>query len=236
MLVPDHPTECHDHLGQRARSAPRVGVVTDRTLFAALLGTALTVVGRIDPNDPRSEATLSIVGQADLLVMDGELRGPAEVIDSLCAQAARCSLPILVVGRCTSPTQMATWVERGVGAFVDDDASIDHLVETARQLSLGHTVLGVSVRESLLRELRSSRAKEHERFAAFESLTKRERDVLRHLAMGISPDEVANASFVSLNTIRTQIRGILAKLDVSSVVGAVALAYRTGWLDADLAP
>jgi two-component system, NarL family, nitrate/nitrite response regulator NarL len=95
-------------------------------------------------------------------------------------------------------------------------------------------VIGVSVRESLLSELRTTRARSQDRFAAFESLTKRESDVLRELAVGSSPEDVAKSSYVSVNTVRTQIRGILAKLDVSSVVAAVALAYRTGWLDADL--
>ena len=215
--------------------APRTVVVTHRNLFAELLSAVLPVVGQIDPFDAAENVPAAFGNQAKLLVIDGMLEGHGEAMTALCRQAILRSMAVLVVGQCSDQTEMATWVERGVGAFVGDGATKNDLIETARQLALGHTVLGVSIRESLLSTLRTTRAKDQERFAAFESLTKRERDVLRHLALGISPEDVAKSSFVSLNTIRTQIRGILAKLDVGSVVGAVALAYRTGWLDADLA-
>ena len=235
MFVPDGKSQLRDHAAP-VTAAPRSLVVSDRTLFADLLGAALPVVGRIDPGDTGEDLSAAFVNHAQLLVIDGMLDGHDQAMTALCRYAVLRSMAVLVVGKCGDQTEMAMWVERGVGAFVDDSSTKEQLVETARQLALGHTVLGVSVRESLLSKLRTTRAKNQERFAAFESLTKRERDVLRHLALGISPEEVAKSSYVSLNTIRTQIRGILAKLDVGSVVGAVALAYRTGWLEADLAP
>ena len=92
----------------------------------------------------------------------------------------------------------------------------------------------MSVREGLLSRLRTQRQSDAERNALFTGLTRREAQVLRELALGTSPEEVARTSFVSLNTVRTQIRGILAKLGVTSVVAAVALAYRTGWMTPDL--
>lgn len=239
MLAPDCQAEPRDLPAapmSTPTSAPRTVVVTDRTLFAAFVGTALPVVGRIDPNCPDADLPAKFAGDAQLLVIDGSLRCQSDALDPVFNFANRNAISVLVVGLRRDQTEMATWVERGVGAFVDDSATIEQLIETARQLALGHTVLGVSVRELLLSELRATRAKNQERFAAFESLTKRERDVLRQLALGVSPEDVARTSFVSLNTVRTQIRGVLAKLDVGSVVGAVSLAYRSGWLQADLAP
>lgn len=235
MLATDRKTEPQDHSDSPVR-APSTIVVTERTLFAAFVATALPVVGRIDPHCPEPDFRNTMTGEARLLVVDGSLNGQDEALEPAFRLADRLAIAVLVVGARRDQTEMATWVERGAGALVDDNATIEQLIETARQLALGHTVLGVSVRESLLSELRATRAKNQERFAAFESLTKRERDVLRHLALGTSPEDVARVSYVSLNTVRTQIRGILAKLDVGSVVGAVSLAYRTGWLRADLAP
>ncbi len=239
MLAPDchaEPGDLSGPLTSTSTSTPRTVIVTDRMLFAAFVGTALPVVGRIDPTCPDAHMPAAFAGDAQLLVIDGSLRCQSDALDPVFHLASRHAVSVLVVGLRRDRTEMATWVERGVGAFVDDSATIEQLIETARQLALGHTVLGVSVRESLLSELRATRAKNQERFAAFESLTKRERDVLRQLALGVSPEDVARTSFVSLNTVRTQIRGVLAKLDVGSVVGAVSLAYRTGWLHADLAP
>ena len=99
-----------------------------------------------------------------------------------------------------------------------------------RNAQLDHQLLGVAVREGLLANLRARRYEEELRHAPFRSLTKRESAVLNHLAEGASPEEIARVSFVSLNTVRTQIRAVLTKLGVNSVVAAVAAAYRTGWL------
>ena len=44
-------------------------------------------------------------------------------------------------------------------------------------------------------------------------------------------EAIARASYVSLPTVRTQIRGILVKLGVGSQLAAVGLAIERGWLD-----
>ena len=111
--------------------------------------------------------------------------------------------------------------------MLTDAAPLREIEDTLGRLARNETVLGVSVREGLLSRLRAQRQSDTERNALFLGLTRREAQVLRALALGASPEEVARASFVSLNTVRTQIRGVLAKLGVTSVVAAVALAYRT---------
>ena len=40
---------------------------------------------------------------------------------------------------------------------------------------------------------------------------------------------IAAESYVSIATVRTQVRAILLKLDVSAQLEAVAAAYRSGW-------
>ena len=51
------------------------------------------------------------------------------------------------------------------------------------------------------------------------------------IAAGRCVAQIAEQSFVSVPTVRTQVRQVLAKLDVSSQLEAVALARRSGWLD-----
>jgi two-component system nitrate/nitrite response regulator NarL len=64
---------------------------------------------------------------------------------------------------------------------------------------------------------------------AFEQLTRRERQVLLALMRGATAREISRESYVSLPTVRSQIRSILLKLGVSSQLSAVVLAYRSGW-------
>lgn len=62
-----------------------------------------------------------------------------------------------------------------------------------------------------------------------DDLTRREREILRDLIAGHRAAAIARRSFVSLNTVRSQIRTMLRKLGVHSQLEAVALARRAGW-------
>jgi DNA-binding NarL/FixJ family response regulator len=57
------------------------------------------------------------------------------------------------------------------------------------------------------------------------TLTWTERRVLNAMMQGWSASDIAAALVVSLATVRTHIRSILAKLDVSSQISAVAIGY-----------
>ena len=65
--------------------------------------------------------------------------------------------------------------------------------------------------------------------APFQQLSQRERDVLDALVDGRSANTIAAMSFVSITTVRSQIRSVLQKLDVNSQLEAVAAATRCGW-------
>lgn len=61
-----------------------------------------------------------------------------------------------------------------------------------------------------------------------ESLSEREREVLRLLADGLVKKEVANRMEISLYTVDNYVRRIYAKLHVNTLGGAVARAIRDG--------
>jgi DNA-binding CsgD family transcriptional regulator len=69
----------------------------------------------------------------------------------------------------------------------------------------------------------------NEGWAALMQLTPKEREVLLALMRGATAREISKECYVSLPTVRSQIRGILSKLGVSSQLAAVAVAYRSGW-------
>lgn len=166
-----------------------------------------------------------------VLLVDGELSSSVDEVAESLAHARRSGQLIVVIKVSANPLATATWLELGAHAVLADSDTFGAVLDVIERLQRGETVLGVSVREGLLSQLRQARQQGTERDAQFLALTRRETAVLRDLAYGSSPEDVARTSFVSLNTVRTQIRGILAKLDVTSVVGAVVLAYRSGWLD-----
>jgi DNA-binding NarL/FixJ family response regulator len=60
------------------------------------------------------------------------------------------------------------------------------------------------------------------------SLSGRERQILGLLARGYSNRRIAEASYLSLNTVRTHVQNVLVKLGVHSKLEAAALAVRQG--------
>lgn len=63
-------------------------------------------------------------------------------------------------------------------------------------------------------------------------LTKKEREVLGHLADLLSTDEIARSMFVSVNTVRTHVRSILRKLGAARRNEAIRRAWELGLLPA----
>jgi DNA-binding NarL/FixJ family response regulator len=60
------------------------------------------------------------------------------------------------------------------------------------------------------------------------ALSKREMDVLRCLAKGMTSAQIANDLFISENTVKTHVRHILEKLEASNRAEAVSRAIQLG--------
>jgi DNA-binding NarL/FixJ family response regulator len=120
-------------------------------------------------------------------------------------------------------------VEAGASDIVSRLAPVQELLEAVAGALRGESRLGVSYRLAMLQQLHRDRAERQARLAPFERLTRREAAVLGHMMEGDSAEHIATACYVSLPTVRSQIRAILTKLGVNSQLAAVAMAYRAGW-------
>ena len=78
----------------------------------------------------------------------------------------------------------------------------------------------------LLGELQSHRRDRAVRQSRFHQLSVRESEVLEELMAGKSAADIADESYVSIATIRSQIKAILRKLEVNSQLAAVAWPTR----------
>ena len=78
--------------------------------------------------------------------------------------------------------------------------------------------------------------RDHHAELLLRSLSEREREVLTLLARGYSNRRIAEACYLSLNTVRTHVQNVLVKLGVHSKLEAAALAVRRGLVPAGEPP
>jgi LuxR family transcriptional regulator, maltose regulon positive regulatory protein len=118
---------------------------------------------------------------------------------------------------------------RALGALGRVDAALDVLRRGKSLLSGLSAGQEVARAEKLIADLRTRRTEAAAKPAKNE-LTRREIEVLRLVAEGLSNDSIAERLFVSDHTIHRHLANILTKLEVSTRAAAVAQAARRGLL------
>ena len=124
-------------------------------------------------------------------------------------------------------------LEAGASGFLLKDVSASGLADAVRTAHRGDSLLAPSVTTRLVRELVRRRAPGDAAPPGWEDLTEREREVFTLVAQGLSNDEIANAVFLSVPTVKTYVSRLLAKLGVRDRVQLVVLAYRARLVELD---
>jgi DNA-binding NarL/FixJ family response regulator len=213
-------------------SGPRVVLVEDHELLAQSLAFALQADGFAVSRctDLSFDAVLSAVTSAppDLVLLDLDLGASGSSLPLIGDLVGRGALVVMLTG-VTDRVRLAECVEAGAVGVVDKADPFERLVSASREVLERRTLLSAAERAELLAELRRHRAAERERMQGFDQLSRREAVVLQGLVDGRSAEEIASSEYVSLNTVRTQIRSTLNKLGVRSQLAAVSLARKAGW-------
>lgn len=215
-----------------AAVSARVAIVEDHGLLAQSLAFALANLGAevVVVKDLRPSNVLATLEAAELhlVLLDFDL-GDAGLGLHLVRPITDLGLRVVMLTGETDPIALAACVEAGAIGIISKSEPFERLIEQVTDVVDGRTILSVSAREHLLFELRAHRAREGERLAPFGRLTVRESEVLRELMQGKNAETIATESYVSVATVRSHIKALLAKLGVNSQLAAVATAQRAGW-------
>jgi two-component system nitrate/nitrite response regulator NarL len=218
------------------RGDVRVVIVDDHVSIAEALELALSVEGydvrRVPvPDVPGSPASLvaAIAKLRPKVVLLNLDLGPFGDGAPLVAPLAKRGAQVVVL---TGQTDRARWGEvlaLGARIVLSKSQPLNDLLATVRRINQGLPVLDRLERDELVDtwlERRNHHGVVQDRIGL---LTSREREVLGELMRGHAVREIAALGVVSEATVRTQVKSILGKLEVSSQLAAVGLAHRVGW-------
>lgn len=168
-----------------------------------------------------------VVAEGGLVVTDLQMPSIPDVFELIATLTARRIRVVALTGA-TDPLTTGRALRSGAVLLVQKSEPLDGLAQLLQAVVEGRPVR-TGDRELRLAELRLLERTERESFASFDLLSHREGEILRYLMAGRSATAIAEQDFVSLATVRAQIRAILAKLGVSSQLEAVAMANQVGF-------
>ena len=135
------------------------------------------------------------------------------------AMLARSPTQVIVLTSLAGDRYAQTATLAGASAFVVKRVPAEELIATVRNVAAGsRTGTGHQGRAGDTDSGRHGRI----------TLTGRESDVLALMARGRSNDEIAEALFLSLETVRSYVKNVYAKIGARDRADAVALAYESG--------
>jgi DNA-binding NarL/FixJ family response regulator len=146
-------------------------------------------------------------------------------------RAANPSGMVLVLTASLDRADHARAVEAGAAGVLHKSADVDEIMDAARRLAAGETLISPEELGEMLRLAGESREEEREARASIEQLTRREIQVLEALAEGLTNKEIAERLHMSVDTERTHMMNILTKLGVHSRLQALLFAARYGLIE-----
>ncbi len=110
-------------------------------------------------------------------------------------------------------------ISAGASGYLLKDSDCDQIVKAIHQVHNGLCPIAPSLTKELVTDF--ARLSKQSTI-----LTKRQCEVLRMVAKGMSSDEISNYLYISTSTVKREIRNILAKLNVSDRAQAISEAIR----------
>jgi len=118
----------------------------------------------------------------------------------------------------------------GAAGFLLKTEAPERFIDAVRAAAAGDRLLGPATTRQLIERYLSTGAPTREPPRELQSLTEREREVLRLVAAGLSNQELAVRLHIGEGTVKTHVARMLAKLGCRDRVQAVVYAYEHGFV------
>ena len=185
-----------------------------------------TVVG--EAGDGAAAIRLLRTCPADVVLMDVRMPGMngVEATRQICTGPSHPSVLILTTFDLDEYAFSA--LRAGASGFLLKDVPPPELLSAIRAVHSGDAVVAPSTTRRLIDRFVPLLPEGNRSPVDLGCLTEREREVLTHIARGLSNAEIATTLYVSEATVKTHVGRILAKLGLRDRVQAVVLAYESG--------
>jgi DNA-binding NarL/FixJ family response regulator len=215
-----------------AAAGLRVLVVDDHRLFRGglrevLEQSGIAIAGEADSGEEALELARAL--SPDVVIMDLKLPGISGAEATRRLLAAEPELTVLVLTVSADGGDIDEALAAGARGYLLKEATASELVAGVRAAAAGQAPLSPPVAGRLVASIRDSR---RARDAATDGhpvdLSERELEVLRLISEGRENTQIAQALYISPETVKDHVSHILVKLGVENRIQAAVYAVRAG--------
>jgi two-component system nitrate/nitrite response regulator NarL len=187
----------------------------------------LCVAGRCGTDDPQ---LYELIRQLRPDVVTIELAAIGHDVEDVLRDVAKAcpSTSVVVLSADRDPERALRAARAGAAAWVPKEAGAAQLIAVLRGVCVGHSWFPPDLLGPVLRGLRGDIRQATDRTGPLDMLSPRELDVLGSMVDGRHGPQIAEHLSISVDTVRTHTRSILAKLGVHSRLEAVRVARAAG--------
>ena len=213
----------------------RVALADDQALVRTGLRMILEAEGDIEivgeATDGNGAIALSGTEAPDVLLMDIRMPGldGIEALRRISAMMPNEGPRVIMLTTFDPDDYIYDALAAGASGFLLKDAPAEELLTAVRVVASGEAVLAPSITNRLIQQIKARPIRTTES-QVLESLTDREREVLRLIAKGDTNQEIAEQLFVGETTVKTHVSHVLQKLGLRDRVQAVVVAYECGFV------
>lgn len=189
----------------------------------------IQVVG--EAADGRSAVELTFDQSPDVAVLDIQMPGLNGIEVTRRIKAERPGVRVLVLTAYDDDPYIFAALQAGASGYVLKSAPSEELIRAVRAVSRGESALDPAVTAKVMQQLASG--KPAGAMGAVETLSEREREVLRLAAHGLTNKAIGQQLHISDRTVQGHLANIFDKLQVGSRTEAVMLALKQGWVTLD---
>ena len=206
----------------------KVLIVDDHYLFAEGLNSMfkstenITVVAHT--NNGNEVPSILDKLEIDVILMDIDMpiKNGIETMESL--KKLQYDIPILMLTMHQSISKIRRALEKGAQGYILKDASKSELVEAVIRTSNKENYFHPKIHDQIFNYFRNKKSTANE----IESLTKREKEIIKHLSEGLNSKEIGKVLFISEHTVKTHRRNMMHKLGVKTSAELIHLANEKG--------
>ena len=211
----------------------RLVIADDHTMVREGLARAMEAAGfEVVGQAPDGETAVALAEehQPDVVLMDLSL----PVLSGAAAtKRIRKSAPetaVLALSMLSDESAVVSALGAGAAGYMVKDCTTEELIDAVNRVAAGETVLSPSISESVAAAAVARPQLSDDRRPI---VTRREEEILRLMATGVSIPDAARQLYISVKTVKNHLSSIYQKLDCHDRAQAVLKALRMGIITLD---